>query len=110
MILSSLLNQLEYICLQGDLSVDVTAVVNDSRKLEKGCLFLCIKGASFDGHKFASEAVDAGASVLVVQDQVEVPENVTVIKVEDTRKAMALKALDNPDLAQLFADLDGLGK
>ncbi len=90
MILSSLLNQLEYICLQGDLSVDVTAVVNDSRKLEKGCLFLCIKGASFDGHKFASEAVDAGASVLVVQDQVEVPENVTVIKVEDTRKAMAL--------------------
>ena len=74
MILSSLLNQLEYTCLQGDLSVDVTAVVNDSRKLEKGCLFLCIKGASFDGHKFASEAADAGASVLVVQDRVDVPE------------------------------------
>ena len=64
MILSSLLNQLEYTCLQGDLSVDVTAVVNDSRKLEKGCLFLCIKGASFDGHQFASEAANAGASVL----------------------------------------------
>ena len=90
MILSSLLDQLEYTCLQGDLSVDVTAVVNDSRKLEKGCLFLCIKGASFDGHRFAPEAVEAGASVLVVQDQVEAPENVTIIKVKDTRRAMAL--------------------
>ena len=90
MVLGALLDQLEYTCLQGELTVDVTAVVNDSRKLEKGCLFLCIKGANFDGHRFAPEAAKAGASVLVVQDPVEIPEEVTVIKVKDTRKAMAL--------------------
>ena len=90
MILKELLEQLEYSCLQGDLSTEVKAVINDSRKIEEGCLFLCIKGASFDGHSFAAEAAAAGASVLVVQDEVDVPEEVTVIKVEDTRKAMAL--------------------
>lgn len=89
MILRELLEQLEYTCVQGSLDTEVSAVINDSRKLEQGCLFLCIKGASFDGHRFAAEAVEKGASVLVVQDDVDVAEGVTVIKVADTRKAMA---------------------
>ncbi len=88
--LKHLLEHLEYDCLQGSLDLEVSAVVNDSRKLEQGCLFICIKGASFDGHSFAAEAVEKGASVLVVQEPVEVPDQVTVIKVEDSRYAMAL--------------------
>ena len=88
--LKYLLEHLEYTCLQGETDVEVSAVVNDSRKLEKGCLFLCIKGASFDGHSFAAEAAARGASVLVVQEKVEVPGEVTVILVENTRYAMAL--------------------
>lgn len=87
---SQLLEGLAYKCLQGDLSSEVTAVVNDSRKLEPGCMFICIKGASFDGHTFAAEAAEKGASVLLVEEPVEVPENVTVIQVESTRYAMAL--------------------
>ena len=87
---SQLLEHIEYTCLQGSTDVKVSAVVNDSRKIEEGCLFLCIKGASFDGHMFAAEAVKKGAAVLVVEDAVEVPENVTVIKVDNTRYAMAL--------------------
>lgn len=87
---SQLLEGLAYKCLQGDLSSEVTAVVNDSRKLEPGCMFICIKGASFDGHSFAAEAAEKGASVLLVEEPVEVPETVTVIQVESTRYAMAL--------------------
>ena len=87
---SQLLEHLEYTCLQGSTDVKVTAVVNDSRKIEEGCLFLCIKGAAFDGHKFAAEAAEKGAAVLVVEDEVEVPDSVTVIKVDNTRYAMAL--------------------
>lgn len=89
MILSQLLDHVDYKCVQGSLDCEVTAVINDSRKLVEGCLFLCIKGASFDGHRFAKEAVEKGASVLVVQDDVDVADTVTVIKVADTRKAMA---------------------
>ncbi len=87
--LKDLLNRLTYTCDQGSLDTEVSAVINNTKQLCQGCLFLCIKGASFDGHNFASEAVEKGASVLVVQDPVEVPEDVTVIRVEDTRQAMA---------------------
>ena len=90
MLLRELLEQVEYTCLQGDPDTEITAVINDSRKLQKGCLFLCIKGASFDGHRFAGQAAEQGAAALIVQDQVEVPEEITVIKVADSRRAMAL--------------------
>ncbi len=88
--LKGLLEHLEYRCLQGSPDREISAVVNDSRKLEKDCLFLCIRGASFDGHSFAAEAAAKGAAVLVVEEAVEVPEDVTVILVKDTRLAMAL--------------------
>lgn len=87
---SQLLKNLSYKCVQGDPETEVTAVVNDSRKLEQGCLFICIKGAAFDGHTFAAEAVEKGAAVLLVQEPVDVPDEVTVIQVEDTRYGMAL--------------------
>jgi UDP-N-acetylmuramoyl-L-alanyl-D-glutamate--2,6-diaminopimelate ligase len=66
-------------------------VVNDSRKITKDCLFICIKGANFDGHDAAAEAVLQGARVLVVSREVVLPEDVevTVIKTADTRYAMA---------------------
>ncbi len=87
--LAYLLKDLEYTILQGKVEGDVTAVVNDSRKACEGCLFFCIPGARVDGHDFAKDVVAKGAKVLVVMRSVEVPEHVTVIKVEDTRYAMA---------------------
>ncbi|EFL92124.1 UDP-N-acetylmuramoyl-tripeptide:D-alanyl-D-alanine ligase [Candidatus Regiella insecticola LSR1] len=44
----------------------VTQVVIDSRKLSTGCLFVALKGARFDGHDFAEEAITAGAIALLV--------------------------------------------
>ena len=89
---SQLLENVEYQCLQGDIETQISAVVNDSRKISEGCLFLCIKGASFDGHSFAAEAAQKGAAALVVEEPVDVPESVTVIQVKNSRYAMALIA------------------
>lgn len=92
MLLSELVKDLSFECLQGSLERDVTAVVYDSRRIEKDCLFLCIKGANFDGHQFALDAVGKNAGVLVVSEPVEEVSglDVTVLKVADTRYAMAL--------------------
>lgn len=88
--LESLLQGLSYECVQGTLDRGISAVVYDSRKTEKGCLFLCIEGAKFDGHKFAAQAAETGAAALVVQKEVSgIPADVTVIRVPDTRFAMA---------------------
>lgn len=89
--LKTLLEGLQYTCERGSIDKTVSAVVYDSRKVQEGCLFLCIEGANFDGHTAAAEAVKKGAAVLVVSKEVELPKeaDVTVIKVENTRYAMA---------------------
>ena len=90
--LTKLLERLEYSCLQGNLDKEITGIYNDSRKVTENSLFICIKGAVSDGHSYAAQVAEKGASVIVVQDPVEVPESVTVIQVEDSRYAMALIA------------------
>ena len=89
--LKTLLDKLEYESVQGTLEREITAVVYDSRKVIPGCLFICINGANFDGHDFAAQVAAQGAGVLVVQKDIELPADadVTVIKVADTRYAMA---------------------
>lgn len=89
--LKDLLQKLSYECTQGNEEKEVSEVIYDSRKVTKDCLFICIEGANFDGHEYAEEVVQKGASVLVVSKEVQLSdaEQVTVIKVEDTRYAMA---------------------
>ena len=88
--LQDLLEKLDYKCLQGNMDVEISGVIYDSRKVCEDCLFICIKGANFDGHDYAAQVAEK-AKVLVVSR--EVPElkgmDVTVIQVEDTRYAMA---------------------
>ena len=88
--LNKLLERLEYEVVQGSDSAEVTTLVNDSRRVELGSVFVCISGAVSDGHKFAADVAEKGAAALVVEKDVEVPEDVTVIRVPDTRYALAL--------------------
>ncbi len=84
-----LLERLEYTCLQGTPEQEIRHIVYDSRKVGRGDLFVCIRGTKTDGHSFAGEVAEKGASVLLVEEPVKVPEHVTVICVKDTRYAMA---------------------
>ena len=61
----------------------VTDVVDDSRRVTPGSLYVCLRGASFDGHDFAGQAVADGAVALLVDHQVDAP--VAQIVVDDTR-------------------------
>ena len=72
---SSLLERLEYTCCQGSVEQEVSTVEYDSRKVIENSLFICIKGAVVDGHKFVPDVVAKGAKTLVVQDDVEARQN-----------------------------------
>ena len=91
--LIDLLEKLDYECIQGSLDREVPAVIYDSRReqIEKGSVFICIVGARFDGHEYALEMAEKGAGVIVVSKPVEGVEglDVTVVRVKDTRYAMA---------------------
>lgn len=87
--LRQLLERVKYTCLQGSLDVEIADIVYDSRKVKEQDLFVCIRGTQIDGHSFAQDVVAKGAVVLLVEEPVKVPEQVTVIQVADTRYAMA---------------------
>lgn len=88
--LKKLLERVDYKCIQGNVNIQVDKIIYDSRKVDKDSLFFCVPGTVVDGHKFAGDAVEKGATVLVVEKKVEVPANITVIMVENVRLAMAL--------------------
>ena len=44
---------------------EITSVTDDSRKVQEGSLFFCVKGGSFDGHSVAGEMLEKGAAAVV---------------------------------------------
>jgi UDP-N-acetylmuramoyl-L-alanyl-D-glutamate--2,6-diaminopimelate ligase len=87
--LSELLERLDYRILQGKIEGDITDLVYDSRKATAGCLFVCIPGTSVDGHTFAAPVADIGAKAIIVEHEVDVRSDVTVLQVRDSRAALA---------------------
>ncbi len=90
MLLRRLLEKTDYKLMQGSLETEVTSVIYDTRKeILPGACFVCISGTVFDGHNYAKEAAQKGASVIVAERYVELPQDVTLIVTEDNRKALA---------------------
>ena len=72
---------------------DIRELFMDSRQTVRDGLFFCISGSTFDGHRFARQAVEKGACALVVEhpvDGISVPQ----LEVENSRIAMALAAAE----------------
>jgi len=67
----------------------VTCIVDDSRKVTPGSMFVAVRGAGADGHKFIHDAIQRGAAVIVKEDVVGVSSPVPEIRVADTREAIA---------------------
>lgn len=87
--IAKLLENLEYELVAGSLDTEITTLVYDSRKVEKGSVFVCISGTVRDAHDFIPDVVGKGAAAVIVEKDVTVPEGVTVIKVADSRLALA---------------------
>ena len=69
MLLSELMNGID---VKNDYSdIEISCIVTDSRKIEKDCVFVCIKGKSFDAHTVAGEAAKNGAAAVVAAHKTE---------------------------------------
>lgn len=89
--LSDIIRDFEYELVKGDLDIEISKIEHDSRKVSEGDMFIAIKGFSVDGHNYVNEAIDKGASCIVVEKEADydIGKNVTLIKVQDTLLAMA---------------------
>lgn len=91
--LSKICEEIEYTLLQGSFETEVRDIIYDSRKIALETMFVCMVGAVTDGHKYIPDAVEKGASVIVLEREEEaaqIPENITVLKVASARLALAL--------------------
>lgn len=82
----------------GDISgIEVKKLACDTKFVESGTLFFCLKGTVVDGHSFAQTAADSGAVLLVVEHPLDV--DLPQLVVENSREAMSVMAgnfFDNP--------------
>ncbi|MCR2032798.1 UDP-N-acetylmuramoyl-L-alanyl-D-glutamate--2,6-diaminopimelate ligase [Anaerofustis stercorihominis] len=71
-------------------NIDINSIVFDSRKCIKGSMFVCIVGYETDGHKYIESALRLGAKVIChCEDLEEYKDDITYIKCENTRNALA---------------------
>lgn len=89
MLLKELLEEVEYQCVKGTTEIEAEHLVYHTGKIKEGCIFVCLKGANFDSHQAISEIAAKGAAAVIVERDVEVKEDLNVIKVEDSRKTLA---------------------
>lgn len=87
--LTDILDKIDYIDYTKNNDDDISNVTNDSRKIEKGGVFVAISGMEFDGHKFIDKAIENGANTIVVTQDTQKIEGINYIKVEDARIALA---------------------
>jgi UDP-N-acetylmuramoyl-L-alanyl-D-glutamate--2,6-diaminopimelate ligase len=73
----------------GPADIGISGITSDSRRVEEGALFACIRGAHQDGHTFAESAIRAGAVAALTQERLSVPLHFTQVIVPDTRAALA---------------------
>ena len=83
---------------------EVGGISCNSKEVLKDFIFVAIKGTNEDGHRFIPEAIGQGAKAVVIQipnSPLPIPKDISVIKVRDTRKALAKLAAEfysNPSL------------
>ena len=82
--------------VQGSGEMEIEAVAYDSRRVESGALFVAVPGFETDGHRFLPQALERGATAVLVQEDrrslweaMLFGRAVAVIVADDTRRALA---------------------
>lgn len=100
MMLRELLKDTEW-TVRGSDTIDVSGIVNDSKRVVPGSLFIAINGIVLDGHDFLPQAVESGATSLVVEDETRVPAGfsgavVVVPRARDALNVLASRFFGDP--------------
>jgi len=76
------------VSIVGDSATAVHGLTHDSRAVESGQMFACLRGHSFDGHAYAAQTVENGATALLVDHRLEGVDDAVQLIVDDTRLAV----------------------
>ena len=95
--LKSVITGIEGLKAKGDLDIEIKSIESDSRKISKDGMFVAIKGFETDGHKYIKQAVENGATAIMIQEgtkinKEDITDDTTIIMAPDTRIAAAKMA------------------
>lgn len=85
MTIADIIKNIEILETRGDLLREVASICYDSRNCLPGSMFVAVRGLRVDGHDYINEAVTRGAAAVVHEGDVDVPPEVTSVRVADTR-------------------------
>ena len=108
--LRDILNDIEYEVIKGNIDIIISDICYDSRKVIDGSLFVCLVGATSDGHDYIDMAISKGTSAIVVEKDVAVDDDIVVIKVSDTRRTLSRLAINyygNPGSELIIIGITG---
>lgn len=93
--LKEMLVGLEGLKVKGDLEQEIQGIESNSKKIEKGFLFIAIKGFDVDGHQYIGGAIEKGATAVMVEEGCDlkalaIPEGITIVMARNTREALAI--------------------
>jgi len=98
--LKDILYRVSLISTKGDMNAAIEGIHFDSRQIQKGFLFIAIKGTQTDGHQFIDSAIQRGAIAIVCEHiPRELPEEIVFVQVKNSAEALGLIAAnfyDNP--------------
>ncbi|MDO5293797.1 MAG: Mur ligase family protein [bacterium] len=87
-----LLERMEYSVLAGNADLTISTIEHDSTKVVKDSVFVCINGNKIDGHDLVNAAIARGATAIISERQIFVPDHITVILVGNTKIALSYMA------------------
>lgn len=93
MLLSKILDKIEYEGINFS-DTDISDIVYDSRKVKANVMFVCLRGARFDGHSYAENAYKDGCRCLMVEEKMNVPDDCVQIVVKNTRASLAAASVN----------------
>ncbi|MGE0088329.1 MAG: UDP-N-acetylmuramoyl-L-alanyl-D-glutamate--2,6-diaminopimelate ligase [Bacteroidales bacterium] len=77
----------------GNTEIPFTSIVFDSRKVNRGCLFVAVKGTLSDGHAYIPMAIQNGAAAVVCENiPAKINKDITYVQVENSSKTLGLLA------------------
>lgn len=88
--LNELIKNLAVANVTGCTDIEITGIAYDSRKVEEGFVFVCIQGLKVDGHNYIEQAIEGGAKALIVEKAILPMKDITIIQVDNSRKALAM--------------------
>jgi UDP-N-acetylmuramyl-tripeptide synthetase len=75
--------------VEGNSDVEVSGIAYDSRRVNRGDLFVAVSGINVDGHSYAADAMKSGAAAVAIERPVDLPPGTPVLKVPSTRSGLA---------------------